>query len=192
MCRQKVMLSQGITGQTFPSHYTLTNAPKSTNYLCKIPQIQSTRTWESQIRFSARKSQGAQTQPTLDHSKLIVNLSRKHLTQLEKVLIICSCPQKHSFSGTSLQQQKLQHMHSFSEHPRTEITEVSRKDKPSKPNMSSNAAQRIAVHVCSNAPNIFIVQHARAIVMDRHAGIQNQASVPSQPVHGEPGGDSYA
>ena len=125
-------------------------------------------------KFSTLKSQGT-PQPTLETSKLVVNLSHRHLTSLEEEVLALglsfaiaprSIPFEDIIAATEATARRLDQI--AADTLRTEMAEVLRKAKPPKPNMSFK--QRSAVRALRNDSNIVIVPADKGkatVVMDR-------------------------
>ena len=135
-----------------------------------------------QIRkFSNLKSEGTPSRPTLETSKLVVNLSHRQLTPLEEEVLALglsfaiaprSIPFEDIIAATEATAHRLDQ--NTADSLRTDMAEVLRKAKPPKPNMSFK--QRSAVRTLRNDSNIVIVPADKGkatVVMDKN-GLRHQ------------------
>ena len=144
------------------------------DHLCKsaMDRVYNDR----QIRkFSTHKSQGTPSQPTLETSKLVVNLSHRQLPSHEEEVLSLglsfaiaprSIPFEDIIAATEATDRRLDQ--NTEDALRTDMAEVLRKAKPPKPNMSFK--QHSAVCALRNDSNIVIVPADKGkatVVMDR-------------------------
>ena len=178
MHRQREMLTGRITQLEADLSWTLnTDEWPRIDQLCRnvVHRVYNDRKRRQIRKFSTFKSQGTPSQPALETSELVVNLSHRQLIPLEEEVLVLglsfaiaprSIPFEDIIAATEATAHRLEQ--STSDALRTDMAEVLRKAKPLKSNMSFK--QRSAVRALRNDSNIVIVPADKGkatVVMDR-------------------------